>query len=143
MRCKRMPKRMWVAGFDSRPCERLVSTARQMTWVCFDRLSKTSSTCRKRHSTDLECGAAVDEELHACDKIRFVGYEEQRRIGHIPGRAHLMSQRHAGIALRGDLGAALAAHPRAGVDRHRCIHQTRQDDVGTNAILGVLNRHLL
>ena len=39
--------------------------------------------------------------------------------------------------------AALAAHPGARVDRHRRVHQTGQDHIGTNAILRILDRHLL
>ena len=43
----------------------------------------------------------------------------------------------------GHLGAALAAGAGARVDRHRRIHQARQDDVGADAELGVLDRDLL
>src|SRR5262249_48639124 len=81
--------------------------------TAFDVREKSRESCKRQvaivsglvgaGSTDLERGAAVYEELHAGDKIRFVGYEEQCCIGHVPGRAHLVSQRHAGIALRCDL----------------------------------------
>ena len=69
--------------------------------TAFDVREKSRESCKRQvaifsglvgaESTDLERGATVDEELHAGDEIRLVGYEEERCIGHIPRRAHLAS----------------------------------------------------
>ena len=48
-----------------------------------------------------EAGAAVHRQRHPGDEVGLVGGEEQRRVGHVPGGAHLAPQRHASIA-RGD-----------------------------------------
>ena len=55
----------------------------------------------------------------------------------------LLAQRHARVAHRGDFGAALAGLARARVHRHRRVHQAGQDDVGADAVVGVLDRELL
>src|SRR5919108_3466311 len=94
-------------------------------------------------SADIERAAAVHEERHPSDEIGLFGGEEQCRIGHVPRGPHLMAQRDSGIAFRRDLDAALPAHPGARVDRHRRVYQTRQDHVGTNTILRILDRYLL
>src|SRR5262245_1605608 len=75
--------------------------------TAFDVREKSRESCKRQvaifsglvgaRSTNLERGAAVNKELHAGDEICFVGGKEQHRIGHIPRRAHLMPQRHAGI----------------------------------------------
>ena len=49
-----------------------------------------------------------------------------------------MAQRHLGVALGLDLGAALLELARAGIDRHRRVHQAGQDDIGADAVLRVL-----
>jgi len=57
-------------------------------------------------SADINGAAAVHGERHAGDEIGLVGGEEEGGIGYIPGGAHLVAQRHAGIALRRHLGSA-------------------------------------
>src|SRR5215475_13017736 len=104
-----------------------------------------SLTTRKdRASTGcVHAGPAVDRQGDAGDEVRLVGGEEQRGIGDVPAGAHLVAQRHFGIAHRLDLGAWLVELAGAGVDRHRRVHQAGQDDVGADAVLGVLVGELL
>src|ERR1043166_5061186 len=91
------------------------------------------------NSSDVERAATVDEKRNSGDEVGLLGGEKQRGIGHVPSRTHFAPQRYAGIALRRDLGAALAAHAGARVDRHRRIDQAGQDHVSANAELGILN----
>jgi len=88
-------------------------------------------------------GAAVDRQRHARNKTCFVRRQEEGGVRDVPAGAHLVAQRHLGVALGRDFGAALLEGMGAGVDRHRRIHQPGQDDVGANAVLGVLVGELL
>src|SRR5687767_6860299 len=60
-------------------------------------------------STDLDEGAAIHRERNPGNEIGFVRGQEQRGVGDVPGGAHLAAQRHLGVALGGDLGAASVA----------------------------------
>src|SRR5262249_25135344 len=73
---------------SKRLCENRLRRARKSRESCKRQVAMFSGLVGAG-STDLERGAAVDEELHAGNEIRFVGYEKQRRLGHLPGRAHL------------------------------------------------------
>jgi hypothetical protein len=79
------------------------------------------------NSAGLTRGASVKKERHAGDKLASFEPSNSGASG-----AYLAAQRHADIALRRNLGAALAARPGARVDRHRRVQQAGQYHVGTN-----------
>ena len=55
----------------------------------------TTSLGRVRWLLPPQARAAVHGQRHAGDEVRFVGGQEQRGVGHVPGGAHLAAQRHA------------------------------------------------
>jgi hypothetical protein len=54
-----------------------------------------------------------------------------------------MAQRDPGIAGGRDLCPAFAADAGARVNRHRRVHQSRQDDIGAHPELSILDGNLL
>src|SRR4029079_9372584 len=102
---------------------------------CFESSRMTSK--RPYSLTAPYARAAVDRQCHAGNETRFIGREKQRGVGDVPAGAPLLAQRNLAVALGLDLGAGLLEFARAGVDRHRRVHQPGQDDVGADAILRV------
>ena len=69
--------------------------------------------------------------------------EKQRSIGDVPGGAHLVAQRDAGIAGGRDSNSAFAGSAGARINCHRRVYQSRKDNIGAYTELSVLDSHLL
>ena len=104
---------------------------------------QTDGCNRAERSIDVDQGAAIDRERDPGNEIRLIGCEKERCVGHVPSRTHLMAQRHSRIAGGRHLGTAFSARAGAGIDGHGRIHQSRQNDVGANPELRVLDGDLL
>src|SRR5262249_6991798 len=51
-----------------------------------------------RRSSDARALTPIDRQEDAGDELGLIGREEQRRIGDVPRRAHLATERHHGVA---------------------------------------------
>ena len=97
-----------------------------------------------RHA-QLMCTRAPPSTGSATPVMKFASSEARNSAALATSQAVPILWRSGTRASRagGDFGAALAAGAGAGIDRHRRVHQSRQDDVGADAVFGVLDGELL
>src|SRR5215510_12793584 len=80
-------------------------------------------------SADPGALAAVDGEQHSGDEACLIGRKKEGRVRDVPGGAHLAAERDLAVALLDQLLARNAARPGDTLDRHRRVHEPREDRV--------------